>query len=447
MTDILLEILRSILMFLICITLATANKQRAEITRPNWKLLMAGMWLVFLGTLFDITDNYPQLNRWVLIGDTPAQAFMEKVVCYLGGLSLIAWGAIKWLPLLTELEQNEANLAQLEKRYRTVTTMTSDFAFTATVHPNDLLKLSWLEGPFEDIVGYSLDEIPTSEQWHLFLHPEDLPRVKDHARHVIRGNPVEFECRIITKTGQLRHLHYVAKPVRCSSTNDVIEVVGAASDITLRKLAEENMTKALDEKHILLQELHHRVKNNLQVVNSLVDIAARNVTGNQTREAFRDIQAKLRSMSLVHSQLYTSRDMGNVRFDDYAKSLCNELQSMFNAHEIQFTYLLDEIKLPIGTAIPLGLVLNEAVTNALKHAPSGDISGAITIQLEQTQGNGLTLRVTDNGPGFPSEIDPAYNNEIGLKLMNNLVTYQLHGHLQLSNGQGACVEARVPLSL
>lgn len=402
MTDVILELFRATLVLIICLTLAVSGRRRKRRTTPHWKTIMAGMWLILFGTLFDITDNFDSLNRFIVIGDTPVQAFLEKLVCYLGGFALLAWGLVKWLPLVDELESSEATLHELEQRYRTVTTMTSDFAFMASYGPEEKLILDWMEGPFEEITGYSPQEVPTSDEWSLFLHPEDLSRVGEHMRQLKQGKAVGYDCRIITKAGDERHIQYAVKPIRAEKGTGITHIIGAAQDITLRRRAEENMARTLGEKEILLQELHHRVKNNLQVVNSLVDIAARNASGERASESFREIQAKLRSMALVHSQLYTSQDMANVRFAEYARSLCGELKSMFNAPAVRLDYDLEEVSLPIGMAIPLGLVLNEAVTNALKHARADGTEPEVSIGLKFEDGI-LVLCVRDNGPGFPRD--------------------------------------------
>ncbi|MBI5946142.1 MAG: HAMP domain-containing protein [Chloroflexi bacterium] len=206
--------------------------------------------------------------------------------------------------------------------------------------------------------------------------------------------------------------------------------------LTQKKLDEQVVL--LHEKEVLLKEIHHRVKNNLQIISSLLNLQASQVTDPQMLEALRDSRMRVRSMALIHEKLYQTQSLARINFGEYVKSLASDLlrsyQSTFKG--IQLNIQADEVLLGIDQAIPCGLILNELITNALKYAFPTGRSGTIWIELRTTPAHLLSLRVADDGVGLPADLDILKNKSLGLQLVNSLVN-QLDGSLTVEGSHGA----------
>jgi two-component sensor histidine kinase/HAMP domain-containing protein len=199
----------------------------------------------------------------------------------------------------------------------------------------------------------------------------------------------------------------------------------------------EERTRELREKEVLLKEVHHRVKNNLQVISSLVGLQADGSKDETVREVLRDVTHRVRSMALVHEKLYQSADLARIDFAEYARSL---LSYLWRAHgaaaaAVRLTLDLETVSLPVDTAIPCGLILNELAGNALKHAFRGRSDGEVTVSLHGTA-NGLRLRVRDNGVGLPAGYDwRQAGSSLGLRLVQMLAG-QLDGAVDVRDEEG-----------
>ncbi len=214
-------------------------------------------------------------------------------------------------------------------------------------------------------------------------------------------------------------------------------------DITEHKKSQENITAALKEKEVLLREVHHRVKNNLQVISSLLNLQSGYITDQRSLELFKECQTRVRSMSLIHERLYQSESLSRLSFSGYARALVEDLFHSYGIDRELVSYSMDIIDQPmkIDTAIPCGLIVNELVSNSLKYAfPSyhqigrkGDIS---IIMTREDEGR-LVLSVSDNGIGLPEGFDIEKVGSLGLQLVTTLVQ-QLDGRLEINNDHGAC---------
>jgi PAS domain S-box-containing protein len=209
-------------------------------------------------------------------------------------------------------------------------------------------------------------------------------------------------------------------------------VLSAIVDITERKQREERISAALREKELLLGEIHHRVKNNLQVVHSLLDLQALGIADPHVQQMVRDSQARVRSMALIHQTLYQSKDFARVNFQFFLDSL---LPALIDSHAVDATRVRIEVnahgvQLPINAAIPCGLIVNELVTNALKHAFPGDTAGGIRVELSDDGRGGIVLSVENDGAPIAADIDPQRGGTLGLRLVS-LLTEQLLGRLEI----------------
>ena len=209
------------------------------------------------------------------------------------------------------------------------------------------------------------------------------------------------------------------------------------AEITERVRAEERIKVSLVEKEVLLKEIHHRVKNNMQIISSLLRLQAGYIEDKTTLNILNTSQNQIRSMALIHEKLYQSEDLGQIRFDEYIRELTSHIVRSYgiDPEVIELKIQAHRILLDIDTAIPCGLIINELISNSLKHAFHPGDEGQICIDLHSLNQNGFQLTVSDNGVGFPRGLDFRDTQSLGLQLVNTLVE-QLEGSIDLDNGKG-----------
>jgi PAS domain S-box-containing protein len=218
-------------------------------------------------------------------------------------------------------------------------------------------------------------------------------------------------------------------------------LVCVAQDISDRKAAEEKLRRSLEEKEVLLREIHHRVKNNLQVISSLLSAQARDVEAPAVRERFEETQDRIRSMATIHEQLYQSDDLARIDFDAYLETLLDELFRSHRSARVERSLEADPQALPIDQAIPAGLIVNELVSNALEHAFPDGQGGTVSVAY-RAQGGEATLVVADDGDGAEA-LDS--EGTLGLRLVRGL-TRQLRGTLSTDTEDGVTVQVTFPIN-
>ncbi len=211
---------------------------------------------------------------------------------------------------------------------------------------------------------------------------------------------------------------------------------------------EERIRASLREKEVLLREVHHRVKNNLQVISSLLDMSGRRLVAAESRLALAEVQSKVQAMSLIHAQLYGARDARGIRLGDYVDALFHQLREVYaGGLNLSARFHLGGLVLGLDQAVPLGLALNEALANVFKHAARPQTPGhrgSVEMRAVQDQDGVVTLTVRDNGPGLPPGLDPESSKGLGMRLMRGIVRRQLAGELGIANHPegGVCVTLR-----
>jgi two-component sensor histidine kinase/HAMP domain-containing protein len=221
-----------------------------------------------------------------------------------------------------------------------------------------------------------------------------------------------------------------------TSTNELL-----LTEISERQRAEEKINASLQEKEVLLREIHHRVKNNLQVIASLLNLQSRNILDERVLEPLRESQTRIESMALIHQKLYDSDDLMVVDFAEYSRNLATHLLSSYGVSQ-KVALRVDSdagISLAINSAIPCGLIINELVSNSLKYAFSGRENGEIRIALRRKEDGRIKLTVADNGAGIPDTIDFRNTESLGLRLVN-ILSGQLEGTLELEKIGGTKFE-------
>jgi len=229
---------------------------------------------------------------------------------------------------------------------------------------------------------------------------------------------------------------------RTAELNRINESLTA--EIALRRSVEKTLTVSLHEKEVLLREVHHRVKNNLQIITSLLNLQSRHIHDENVLAAIKESQNRIRTISIVHEKLYRSHNLSDIDLEDYLRFIVTNLFHFYGVDQV--TVLLDvnikDITVDINRAIPLGLIVNELVTNALKYAFPDSRNGCITLAV-QSDDSALTLIVGDNGIGIPEHLDWKNTASLGLQLVIMLVE-QLDGNIELTRNQGTVYTVTMP---
>lgn len=284
----------------------------------------------------------------------------------------------------------------------------------------------------EELVSMTISDIaPTfppevfAEHWRELQQKGSITFESVHRAKDGRVYPVEINANLVV---------FDDKEYNCAFTSDISE----------RKRIEESLRVSLTEKTILLQEIHHRVKNNLQIISSLLDIQSDAIADVSAKSCFRECQNRISSLALVHEQLYQSRDFNSVDLADYLGNLVTHLLSSLGKDPGKIALELDttSISLNIDQAIPCGLIVNELISNALKYAFPNNRAGKISVRLTVDPEEWITLTVADNGIGLPADLDIRNTQSLGLQLVQMLVK-QLRGELEVHNDGGATFAVRL----
>jgi PAS domain S-box-containing protein len=271
------------------------------------------------------------------------------------------------------------------------------------------------------------------------LHLEDLMQITEWRQQwyaMTEGGVLQREYQLKDEAGNWRY--FQCQETLFSRTHEGLpqQVLGVAVDITDRKLLQK-LQASLKEKEVLLQEIHHRVKNNLQIVYSLLRLQARQTSDAEDRHVLLESQNRIKSIALVHEKLYRSADMAEIDFSQYINSLAAYLFSTYkvDSNAIALETDVDSIALSVDQAVPCGLIINELISNALKYAFPGDFKGTIHVSLHTNECSQIVLCVQDDGIGLPESLNLAESNSLGLQLVQDFVD-QLEGKIEIGRHQG-----------
>ncbi|RFC54568.1 sensor histidine kinase [Brumimicrobium aurantiacum] len=293
-----------------------------------------------------------------------------------------------------------------------------------------------------DLLGYTEEELLEKPFMEL-IHPDDIESTAGSIEELEeQGEVYKFVNRYITKTGEIVHLSW------SSRTDPVSNLTFCnAKDITENKLVREQLLSKLNSKDLLLREIHHRVKNNLQIISSILSLQARiNHEEVYLRRLYLDSQNRIQSMAAIHEMFYQSEELDKIDFIVYLRKLISDLtNSLFTeTNNIDFSIDADSVFVNLDTAVPLGLLINEMVTNSVKHGQDADGNVNINVKVKKKEGNKVFLRIEDKGvnanPNILVEDSEDDIQSLGVLLINSLVD-QLDGKIeQVESEVGAIFE-------
>lgn len=334
-----------------------------------------------------------------------------------------------------ELRQSEQRFRQLAENIREV--------FWITEPPDN--KLIYISPAYEEVWGQTCSSLPEiSQMWRNTIHPEDQARVFATAENVpAGGSDCDLEYRIVRPNGEVRWVRDRAFPV-ANDSGEVYRIAGIMDDVTESKQALEQIKTSLHEKEVLLKEIHHRVKNNMQVITSLLSLQSKTIGDSKALAVFEDSQNRVKSMALIHETLYQSKDLSRINFAEYLQKLVAHVSRSYRIrpNAVKINLHVNDVALPIDTAVPCGLIINELASNALKYAFPADTKGEINITFAHADDQ-YTLCVSDTGVGLPPDFDPEQGKSLGMKLVR-MLTSQLSGEMECRNGVGTTFQITFP---
>ncbi len=338
---------------------------------------------------------------------------------------------------ITDRKRAVEDLRESHEKLQSLLSSMNDMYFSC-----DMVKYKMFEvsSACEKIYGRTQKQwMQNPNTWMEMTHPDSREDVEKQTLLLKKGEDVEGENKIIRDDGEIRWIYAKMHPTLDNQGN-WIRLEAMVSDITEQKKAEEQIQKNLKEKQVLLKEIHHRVKNNLQVISSLLGLQATYIKDKQALEILKDSRDRVRSMALVHEGLYRSKDIANINFPQYIKKLTNQLVKTYiiDSSKIELDFKFEDVFLGVDQAVPCGLIVNELVSNALKHAfpPSFEGKCKIEIAVHPPEAGEIELIVKDNGVGIPKELDIRKSESLGLKLVPILAEDQLGGKVKLDRSGG-----------
>ncbi|MGZ7068152.1 MAG: histidine kinase dimerization/phosphoacceptor domain -containing protein, partial [Methanobacterium sp.] len=326
--------------------------------------------------------------------------------------------------MLGSLQESTYNLKKSEERYKAIFENTG----TAMIIIGENMEIKLVNSTFEHLTGFQKDETENKKNLLDLVLKDSLDKIKEH------HNFTEFKDK--NKNGEVRDF-FATLGFIPGTENALISLI----DITEHKKAEDKVKASLREKEVLLREIHHRVKNNLQIISTLLELQSDEIDDEKIVENYRESQNRIQSIALIHERMYQSEDLSNIDLSSYITTLISDL---FDSYGAISDHIKTEITVPkmvfsIETSIPLGLVINEIISNSLKYAFKGVDNPKISVLLKSLGENKYKLDISDNGIGFPENIDYKNTSSLGLQLVNALVD-QIEGEIKLVEGKGTHFE-------
>ncbi|CAG1000501.1 putative sensor histidine kinase pdtaS [Methanosarcinales archaeon] len=318
-----------------------------------------------------------------------------------------------------------------EERYRRLV----DFSpFGIIIQSHD--KIDFLNPAAMKILGGTKPEELVGKTISQFIHPDYL-EIFDEQNCKERNGEIEelIDAKFARFDGTYVDIEIMSIPFNYESKSAIYRVF---QDITKRRQADDRIKASLKEKEILLREIHHRVKNNMQIISSLLKLQSKYIEDDKYLDLFKESRNMIESMAIIHERLYHSEDLSKINIKEYTRDLVNNLFHVYNINKsvINSKINVDTVTLGMDFAILCGLIINELVTNSIKYAFPDNRKGEIEIAFRQTDENNFELVVSDNGVGIPEDLDIRKTQSLGLRLITMLVDDQLEGEINLVRGKG-----------
>ncbi len=345
---------------------------------------------------------------------------------------------------ITERKNYDIALIESEKKFSMLADNIADVLWVLDID----LNFVYVSPAVENVRGFSVNEIlsmkledyltPASYNEIVEIHREEMENEKLPAGNKLRSRTIELE--LCLKENKTAIVETIVSFLR-DSKGQAVGILGVNRDITARKNIEKKIKESLIEKEILLREIHHRVKNNFQIITSLLSLQENKIQDDNLLQIFKDSQNRIRAMALIHERLYQSKNLASINLAEYINLIAHELFETYECspEKIELNINTESVIMGINQAIPCGLIINEILTNSIKYAFPDNYkqNGKINIFLSRIPRSEIVkLSISDNGIGLPVSIDVFNSETLGLQLINMLSRNQLKGRLDVDRKNG-----------
>jgi PAS domain S-box-containing protein len=410
-------------------------KNLVEIGYPSISKKTCSMLQKLIGTKSYIVVPLKVENEVVggVLITSPNEDVSEEELTALKSFAYAASNAVKNAKIHLKTRQAEEALRKSEMIYRALFEHASDAVFLMNLEGAHIT----VNKKAADMLGYSIKEL-IGKSYKEIVAPGEYENATDKLQGLLEGKSFHSYERIFRKKDGTEFPVEINVALVRDPENRPLFIQSIVRDITQRKKAEERIKASLREKEILLREVHHRVKNNMQIILSLHKLQSKNIKNERILEIFSSTQNRIKSMALIHERLYQSEDLARIDLAEYVKRLTGYLSSSYriSPSAVKFKIDIKNVFLDINKAIPFGLIINELVSNSLKYAFPNEKKGEIKIAVHPLNGKEAELIVSDNGLGLPENIDFRNTKSLGLHLVTILAEDQLHGVIRLDRKEG-----------
>lgn len=333
---------------------------------------------------------------------------------------------------VTEQELSTQVIRESEERFRMMADTAPVFIWMSD--PNN--NTTFLSKTWYDFTN-STPELELGKGWLRGIHPDDAVAAGEACMAAFNARaPLYMEYRLKRYDGVYRWMIDTGVP-RYLETGEFIGYIGSCFDITERKESEEQLVLALAEKEVLIKEIHHRIKNNLQLISSMLYIKMSAMAESDIKTFLHETRQKIRSIALIHERLLQTESVSQVEISDYMQKLIEDIKLAIHYPHLKLIFKIDleSAMAELDTAIYCGLIVNELITNSIKHAFVGRHEGNITLKLKQIENGLLELTVSDDGSGMGSDVAPGKTNSFGMQMIDIFVK-QLSGQCEIDRSQG-----------
>jgi PAS domain S-box-containing protein len=377
--------------------------------------------------------------------EDPVNYHVNPIFTRSGEIRIIAWynslktdelgritGIISSGEDITRQKHAEEAMRESEEKYRTLVETSPDAVIVSSLKS----EITFVSRQAMQLHGFSDEGDLLGKSAFDLIAQRDRAKARRNLQRTLEAGLVKNEEYVFLRTDGSEFIGEMSAAVIRDEEGKPKMFIATTRDITERKLADQALRKSIRDKELLLQEIHHRVKNNLQVISSLLDMTGMRVKDESCLSLLQDAKAKIQTMTFIHSQLYRSERLDRIEMGIHIRQLIQYLSFLLaRKNNIRSFVDISEAYLPLTQAVPCALVLNELITNAYKHAFDEAGEGTLTVVMKIIRGNRAFITVRDDGIGLDKNINIQTTNSLGLKLVRNLVQKQLKGRIRLKGGR------------
>lgn len=297
------------------------------------------------------------------------------------------------------------------------------------------LKTTFANPRMAEMLDYNLKEL-LNQYIFSFIPEDNKHHILEKIDKIKRGIKEQYDCKFVKKFGDKIDVSIEAVPIFDDNSNEFIGILKSVADITERKKFEDKLKKSLKEKEILIKEVHHRVKNNLQIIISLLKLQSKYLKDDKDVEIFKSSENRVRSMALVHEAMYENKNYSNINFKKYIQDLTMSLLYSYNIFpsSVNLNIEVDNTEISLQEALPCAQIVNELLTNSIRYSIIPNRKPIINIRFFRNKDKKFTLIVEDNGYGLPDDIDLENPSSFGFQMVNALID-QLEGHIEINSNE------------